>query len=392
MKHLVFFIVAIFLLSACGRRQTVSIIGKVYHYQHQFLYVEVRGKIDSVEVEEGGTFVYEKQFRGPQFLKLYGHNRRDFILLLCDTTENIQLEASATSLKNTADVSGSRGTLLLRQLSQHFNRTQTQLDSLRDVYQQFLQFGYFSDAELEGLQKNIDKQYNKCVEDEKQFIINFVNKNKSSLSAMTALFQSIDAKGTPLLMTDTANIRYFLMVDSTLHKKYRFSAYTKEFRKSVRKLVADTRLNNESTAAKTFLKIGDKAPSFALRRADGEKVKLSQYNGKWVLLDFWASWCIQSRENNQTLSSLWRKYHRSGFDVLQVSLDKDVQMWQTATQHDDLPWHGQVSDLKYWESEVVMKYGVSKIPANFLISPQGEVVAINISLEKLEQRLKKIKH
>ena len=137
--------------------------------------------------------------------------------------------------------------------------------------------------------------------------------------------------------------------------------------------------------------IGKEAPDFTLNDPTGKPVSLSSFRGKYVLLDFWASWCGPCRAENPTVVKAYNKFHDKGFEVLGVSLDmagaKDK--WLKAIKDDGLTWT-QVSDLKFWNSVVVNLYGIEGIPLNFLIDPQGKIVARSLRGEALEQKLTEI--
>ena len=150
------------------------------------------------------------------------------------------------------------------------------------------------------------------------------------------------------------------------------SKYTKEFDKmwSLRK----------------SLMIGGKAPEFELSTAAGKVVKLSDFKGKVVLIDFWASWCGPCRQENPHVIALYEKYKGKGFDVFGVSLDDDKEAWLTALKKDGIPYT-QVSDLKGWESSIAALYQVEAIPATFLLDKEGKIVAKGLRGEELEMKV-----
>ncbi len=135
---------------------------------------------------------------------------------------------------------------------------------------------------------------------------------------------------------------------------------------------------------------GNKAPDFASTTPEGDVVSFSEFLGEgYVLLDFWAAWCGPCRRENPNLVAAYQQYKDRGFNVFGVSLDKTKEAWVKAIEVDGLTWP-QVSELTFWNSEAAALYGVRAIPSNFLIGPDGTIVARNLRGEELREKLREL--
>jgi peroxiredoxin len=134
---------------------------------------------------------------------------------------------------------------------------------------------------------------------------------------------------------------------------------------------------------------GSTAPDFTLPDSSGNMVSLASFRGKYVLLDFWASWCVPCRQENPNIIKAYKAYQNKNFTVISVSLDSDKARWLAAVKADNLTWT-QLSDLKSFKSKAAGLYNITGIPQNVLIDPDGKIVGRNIKGVELQQLLAKI--
>jgi len=173
---------------------------------------------------------------------------------------------------------------------------------------------------------------------------------------------------------------YFESFAGNLEKRFPGATMTREYKQYLVKLKASMPLPTD---------IGDKAPDLSLDDTAGKAIALSSLQGKYVLLDFWASWCGPCRAENPNVLAAYKKYKGRNFTILAVSLDSKRDQWLKAVQHDGLLWP-QVSDLEGWQSGAAAKYGVHAIPTNFLIDPSGVIIAKSLRGPELESKLEEV--
>lgn len=163
-----------------------------------------------------------------------------------------------------------------------------------------------------------------------------------------------------------------------------YSYLTPEVRKSVYGIEIKKFLDTEAK-----ISIGKVATDFTMNDTTGHPVKLSAFKGKYVLLDFWASWCVPCRKENPNVVNAYKKFHDKGFEIVQVSLDTKRPAWIGAIQKDGLYWN-HLSDLKGWQNEAAVLYGIKTVPTNFLIDKDGKIIARDLREEKLQETLSEI--
>jgi peroxiredoxin len=272
---------------------------------------------------------------------------------------HVRFKASADSL-NGATITSSESNALYQKFHQEMHRFDEQSLNILDRYTQAKSN---SDTAL------MSKFFEANSEVDKERIVftrDFVKQNKESNVAIyiaaTQLIYSMEAE-------DLEGI------SEAFSTKLRDSKYLKL-------------LSNQVKALKR-VSIGQPAPNFTLTDVNNHPVRLSDFKGKIVFIDFWASWCKPCREEHPDLITVYQKYKDKHFDILSVSIDEDMSLWKDAVKLDKLTWT-QVSDLKGLNNVALKQYGVVKIPSNVLIDKSGIIMARNIKPKQLTEKLKQL--
>ena len=206
------------------------------------------------------------------------------------------------------------------------------------------------------------EKYKDLQNEQKAIVKKFIQQNPAS-------FVSLDALRS--FAGPSPNYNEVMPLFSSLSPALQNSDNGKDYKASLEKLKATS--------------VGSTAPDFTQNDPSGKPVS---FKGKYVLLDFWASWCGPCRQENPNVVKVYNQYKNKNFTVLGVSLDKPngKNDWLQAIKDDGLAWN-QVSDLKWWKNDVAILYGIGSIPGNFLIDPAGKIIAKDLRGEELEQTL-----
>jgi peroxiredoxin len=213
----------------------------------------------------------------------------------------------------------------------------------------------------------------------------YIDDNLTSLVSLVALYQQVAPS--VYVLNPTKDLKYFLKVDSSMFSRYPNFEPVISLHDQVKEL--SSKMNGATNAAPASSS-GAVAPEISLPTPQGDTIKLSSTRGSVVLLDFWASWCAPCRKESPNLLNAYIMYHKKGFQIFQVSLDKTKEAWMKGIQDDHLEKWIHVSDVQYWNSVVVPLYKVESIPCNYLLDKEGHIIASNLRGEQLQIKLAEI--
>lgn len=379
MKKFIFFFLITVIASACGKSGN-TLKGTFNNGGGQTVYLERFEKskpiiVDSAVIEDNGNFTL--QF--PNQLDIYRLriHENDFAVLILDSSNTPEIKAEAGQVLATYSVNGSKNSELVHEFFKKTNEYLVQREEFRkrlDVIALDDSIGRAAVlGEIEVAKTEFDN-YKKA----------FVNENPASPALITTMNQ----------FHPLEEIEYLKKIEAALAASMPNSEYHQSLKLTVQQSEMQAQMmemeKQQAELTANLLKTGTPAPEIDLPGIDGNNIKLSSLRGKYVLIDFWASWCVPCRNENPNVVRLYEKYKDKGFEVYSVSLDDKKDKWINAINKDGLIWKSHVSELKQWQSAVVSTYGIQSIPFTVLLDKKGNVLATNLRGTQLEDKLKEL--
>lgn len=332
--------------------------------------------VDSFRISDG-TFKFKTEVKNPSFY-LLRFNNNNFLTMVVEPGQKIFINAHHDSLSLPSSVEGSEGTNLLTEYNQKMDETIEEIKSLNKIY-----IENKNNPGLPELMNSLDSMAQISLNELNQYTKDYIDKNINSLATLFVLYQQV-APGIYVL-DQARDWKYYVKVDSSLYSKYPDYEPVAALHEQVKELKSSLGFATEQLAGDMEI-----APEISLPTPGGDTVSLSSTRGSYVLVDFWASWCPPCRVESPNLVKAYDQYHRRGFEIYQVSLDKTKDAWIKGIESDQLGKWIHVSDVKYWNSVVVPLYKIESIPANFLLDHEGRIIARNLRGEKLQEKLAEI--
>ncbi|UKT65283.1 peroxiredoxin family protein [Pedobacter mucosus] len=315
--------------------------------------------IDSTNISEKGEFKFIRKTPSVDFFRVTVGNHE--FMLIAKNGDEIKLEADLADKSMAYKITGANEVEKLSELNAIRSDFAKQVEKLQADFEAKVATQPQNRAQV---LEEMKPQYQSYINQLNQQIIKFAKDNKGTLASFYAMNTLSPQEFEAELVKFADEVKNDIKGNATV------DAFV------------------EQMSALKAVQVGQIAPEFTMNTADGKAISLANYKGKYVLVDFWASWCQPCRQENPNVVKVYNKYKDRNFDILGISLDTDKAAWLNAVKADGLLW-SHVSELKDFNGETVKKYQVQAIPASFLIDPNGKIAAKNLRGDELDAFLAK---
>jgi len=328
-KYMIAF-VPIVLFCASAISQNLSIEGTIEGNTADTIFLTTFAKQGEMQasapINDKGEFSFEVTIPESNFFKL-STSPKNFLILVLSPNEKVTITATGNDLFNSSKIEGSSQTDLFYEANDVLIANMKKKEELQ--------------AKLKADMDAIDTE-------EEKYIIDFLEKNKNSMACLMVIDK---------LKIDK-HLDKYKQLDEDLMKAYPNNSLVKDFHEQLKRL--------------SFLSVGSEVPDIVLKDIHGKEVKLSSLKGKYVLIDFWASWCMPCRQELPNIRRLYEMYNKKGFEVFSVSIDKDKSKWESASK--DFPWANTFDD----GGKYAQMFQVASIPFTLLIDKEGKIMDKNV--------------
>lgn len=375
MKKLFFAVITLMIALTSCQRSKVNINGRFVGNDAEMVYLEhtttlEQKLIDSVKLAEDGSFSLkiENAATTPALYNIIYNGDR--VPLLLSAGENVTINAAGNILRNYT-LEGSLESELVQKFNKEFIEGGIKLNDILSKYT--------SQDLSQEQQTELAKQYTQLRNEIKRSQLRFIVENKENIAAVYALYQRLPNDQN--LFNGDSDVVYYRTVAEGIEQKYPESPYLPLLRSQIARMDAQ---QNLLAQVKTV-----NFPEIAMQDMYGNTQHLSSLDGKVILLHFWSVAVGNSNAMNADLKEIYAKYKEQGFEIFQVAVDTSKALWINAVQEQKLPWIS-VSDLQGNASPTLGAYNITKLPANFLIDREGNIVGKNLAGEELDTAIKKL--
>ncbi|NMC38724.1 MAG: AhpC/TSA family protein [Bacteroidales bacterium] len=379
-KQTLILLSVILALTGCNRKDMFTINGTIKEKSKKVIYlnklnINTLVLIDSSKISRSGRFHFRVRSKDPDFYQI-GYSDNAFVTVLAEPGEKIRIDFSGKSLLDGYSVTGSEGSEQVQMLEKRLAETKARLDSLRNEYEEASGKPGFKEKE-----SDLNTRYIELVKDLRRKNIEFIIENLRSMASIMALYQKIDDD--TYVLYDQRDLQYMKLVSDSLSSAYPNSAnvkaLTEDFKNELNRMYARQIQNIANTRSEVKLD-----PN--LEDINGRRIALSSLKGKIVLLTFWSAQSKECIADNLQLKQLYARYRNRGFEIYQVNLDENREMWKNGVRFDDLPWISTREDDPGNPVNARL-FNVQTLPANYLFDRSGEIAGSNLFGRQLQIKL-----
>ncbi len=372
------------LLTSCHTEPAVehfiNVSGEIAGAQGKWLKIidmtQIGLKPDSIQIDENGQFGFSQKSSEPKDFVVYIVPEENIRLLPCPD-EHVVVSALYPNLVENYTVSGSAESERLATLLKQHNRCNYVLDTLNHYY-----MANQLSRNLKKIIESVRQQSDSVLKADRQAHEQFIRQQPGSLASYVALSSKL---GLRTNLFDIQNdLEFFEMVDTALMNRYDTIAITTMLDRYVKQSKAASVMRPKRGGG---IAVGDTMPDLAMANPYGDTIRLSKLAGKYVLVNFWGSWCRPCREQHVELRKIFRTYRYRGFDIYSVALERSLDDWKNTIREDRLIWVNHVSELNYMDSRAARQLGVESVPFNALIDGNRVVIAKNLTPAQLSEKL-----
>jgi peroxiredoxin len=366
MKKLGYIICLIAVLGACKDTTRFTIKGKFENAGQDrkvYLYGMTNNSmavLDSTTLSEKGEFTFTRPGTNTDFYRVNIGDTHEY-MTIAENGDVVELTANLADPNNAYEIKGAAEADKLTEFNKLKNGYTAKIETIKSDFQKK------ADAnpdQREALVQEMSPKYMAALQELNTAIAKFALDNPKSLVSFYAI-SLLNPSG-----NEAALVSYAEKVDDELKKNQAVKAFVDK----VTKLKA--------------VQVGQMAPDFSINTIDGKTIKLSDFKGKYTLIDFWASWCAPCRSENPNIVKAYQQFKDKNFTILGISLDKDKAAWAQAIKQDGLTWT-HASELNDFNGASVRLYQVEAIPSSFLLDPNGKIIARNLRGDELTAFLTK---
>jgi len=375
------FLLILLISAACKNENKIIIRGEVENPSHDYLQVFMVNLnntifVDSVKINSSGNFRIELEDEEPAFYSI-GYNDDEFVTVVTEPGDRIRLVFKGKKLQNDYLVEGSEESEKIRMLDRQLGQSVLKLDSLVDKYQEVIEKTDMQDKAAE-----IEEAYNDILEQQRKHNIAFILDNLNKLSAVKALYQKVNEN--MYVLYRERDLQYLKLVSDSLGKYYPGTTLTVLLRENLETEMNSMYINRLSQAANEMA-VTDLDVN--LEDINGKMVRLSDLmKDYYVLLSFWSAESNECIANNLAMKQMYRLYHNEGFEIYQVNIDADEDLWRSSVSFDELPWIS-VRETDPSKPLTARMFNVTSVPANYLFDREGNIIGKNLFGRSLKIKL-----